>query len=74
MVFEERHVSDGDRGLCSKSLALPYIRAAVGLTAASSAQGYYSVIDSDKRPAGISAFSTMGNLKVVGMVSKCGQQ
>jgi hypothetical protein len=65
VMFEERHVSDGDRGLCSKSRALPYIRAAVGLTAASSAQGSYSVIDSDKRPAGISAFSAMGNLKVV---------
>ncbi|WP_353209719.1 hypothetical protein [Sphingorhabdus sp.] len=58
-------MSDGDYGLCTNRRASPYMLAAVGLTAASSAQGFYSVVDSDKRPPGIPAFSTMGNLKVV---------
>jgi hypothetical protein len=65
VMFEERLVSDGDHGLCTNRRASPYMLAAVGLTAASSAQGSYSVVDSDKHPAGIPAFSTMGNLKVV---------
>lgn len=65
VMFEERLVSDGDHGLCTNRRASPYMLAAVGLTAASSAQGSYSVVDSDKQPPGIPAFSTMGNLKVV---------
>ena len=65
VMFEERLVSDGDHGLCANRRASPYMLAAVGLTAASSAQGSYSVVDSDKQPAGIPAFSMMGNLKVV---------
>ncbi|WP_397591154.1 hypothetical protein [Sphingorhabdus sp.] len=58
-------MSDGDHGLCTDSLASPYMIAAVGLTAACSAQGSFSVVDSDKQPLGIPAFSAMGNLKVV---------
>ena len=64
-MLEERLVSDGDHGLFTDSLASPCMIAAVGLTAASSAQGSYSVVDSDKQPSGIPAFSMMGNLKVV---------
>jgi hypothetical protein len=65
VMLEELLVSDGDHGLCTDSLASPYMIAAVGLTAACSAQGSFSVVDSDKQPLGIPAFSAMGNLKVV---------
>jgi hypothetical protein len=59
VMFEERLVSDGNGGLCTNRRVSPYMLAAVGLTAASSAQGSYSVADNDKRSAGLPAFSTM---------------
>jgi len=60
MIIKKEDARAGKTGM-----GVRYVLAAVGLTAASSAQGSYSVVDSDKQPAGIPAFSTMGNLKVV---------